>query len=57
MVLSAGRGMTLPEGSRSCAACAPLRIWSNTGTLGGVKVASLMKKLVPSCRARAGCAD
>ena len=32
---------------RSCAVLAPLMIWSRTGTVGGTKLASLMKKFVP----------
>ena len=53
MLLRAGRGMTLPEGRRSCARCAPLRICKSTGTVGGVNVALLMKKFVPFCRGQA----
>ena len=49
ILLRAGSGMTLPEGRRSCARCAPLRIWSSTGTVGGANDALLMKKFVPFC--------
>ena len=53
IVLCAGRGITLPEGSRSCARCAPLRICRSTGTVGGMNDAMLMKKFVPFCRGQA----
>ena len=43
----------LPRGRRLCADCAPLKIWSKTGTVGGMKVALLMKKFVPFCRGQA----
>jgi hypothetical protein len=34
MTWFAGRGMTLPDGSRSAGLVTPLRIWSMTGTFG-----------------------
>lgn len=37
MTLFAGRLYTEPDGNRLAAEVVPLRIWSRTGTLGGLK--------------------
>ena len=42
MVELPGKGKTLPEGRRSVASDAPLKIWRRTGTVGGTKVVPLM---------------
>ena len=42
-----GSEYTLPGGNISWAVVAPLMICRRTGTVGGVKVALLMKKFVP----------
>jgi hypothetical protein len=45
----------LPAGTRSDALCAPLSIWSNTGTIGGSKVNPFMRNSVKS--ALSGCVN
>ena len=42
-----GREYTEPDGSKSCAAWAPLKIWRRTGTVGGVKDTSLIVNALP----------
>lgn len=39
ITLLGGKVYTDPFGMRSCAVCAPLRIWRRTGTVGGLNVA------------------
>ena len=38
----------LPAGKRSDAFFAPLKIWSKTGTVGGLKLTPLTRKAVPA---------